>query len=78
MDKYRPCPSIFCLFTSGSQHPPRSRHAVYLGGNGTERSERQTLYINVLKYSFLYTFMLIYMFCINYNTLIPYTCTDDF
>ena len=31
MDKYRPCPSIFCLFTSGSQHPPRSTHAVYLG-----------------------------------------------
>ena len=34
MDKYRPCPSIFCLFTSGSQHPPRSTHAVYLGANG--------------------------------------------
>ena len=31
MDKYRPCPSLFCLFTSGSQHPPRSTHAVNLG-----------------------------------------------
>ena len=33
MDKYRPSPSIFAMFTSDSQHPPRSRHAVYLGGN---------------------------------------------
>ena len=41
-----------------------------------DKTNSQTLYINVLKYSFLYTFMLIYMFCINYNTLIPYT--DDF
>ena len=31
MDKYRPCPSIFAMFTSDSQHPPRSTHAVYLG-----------------------------------------------
>ena len=31
MDKYRPCPSIIAMFTSDSQHPPRSRHAVYLG-----------------------------------------------
>ena len=31
MDKYRPCPSIFAMFTSDSQHPPRCRHAVYLG-----------------------------------------------
>ena len=31
MDKYRPCPSIIAMFTSGSQHPLRSRHAVYLG-----------------------------------------------
>ena len=40
------------------------------------KDKTNTVYINVLKYSFLYTFMLIYMFCINYNTLIPYT--DDF
>ena len=32
MDKYRPCPSIIAMFTSDSQHPPRSRYAVYLGG----------------------------------------------
>ena len=32
MDKYRPCPSQIAMFTSDSQHPPRSRHAVYLGG----------------------------------------------
>ena len=32
MDKYRPCPSIIAMFTSDSQHPPRSKHAVYLGG----------------------------------------------
>ena len=31
MDKYRPCPSIIAMFTSDSQHPPRSKHAVYLG-----------------------------------------------
>ena len=31
MDKYRPCPYIIAMFTSDSQHPPRSRHAVYLG-----------------------------------------------
>ena len=31
MDKYRPCPSVIAMFTSDSQHPPRSRHAVYLG-----------------------------------------------
>ena len=31
MDKYRPYPSIIAIFTSDSQHPPRSRHAVYLG-----------------------------------------------
>ena len=35
MDKYRPCPSIIAMFTSDSQHPPRSRHAVYLGGLDT-------------------------------------------
>ena len=34
MDKYRPCPSIIAMFTSDSQHPPRSKHAVYLGVNG--------------------------------------------
>ena len=32
MDKYRPCPSKIAMFTSDSQHPPRSKHAVYLGG----------------------------------------------
>ena len=31
MDKYRPCPSTIAMFTSDSQHPPRSKHAVYLG-----------------------------------------------
>ena len=31
MDKYRPCPSIIAMFTSDSQHSPRSKHAVYLG-----------------------------------------------
>ena len=34
MDKYRPCPSIIAMFTSDSQHPPRSKHAVYLGAIG--------------------------------------------
>ena len=34
MDKYRPCPSIIAIFTSDSQHPPRSKHAVYLGASG--------------------------------------------
>ena len=31
MDKYRPCPYIIAMLTSDSQHPPRSKHAVYLG-----------------------------------------------
>ena len=31
MDKYRPYPSMISMFTSNSQHPPRSRHAVHLG-----------------------------------------------
>ena len=35
MDKYRPCPSIIAMFTSDSQHPPRSKHAVYLGGKSS-------------------------------------------
>ena len=30
-DKYRPYPSIISMFTSDSQHPPKSRHAVHLG-----------------------------------------------
>ena len=33
MDKYRPYPSMISMFTSDSQHPPRSRHAVHLGEN---------------------------------------------
>ena len=36
MDKYRPCPSIIAMFTSDSQHPPRSKHAVYLGVDGLQ------------------------------------------
>ena len=31
MDKYRPYPSMISMFTSDSQHPPRSRQAVHLG-----------------------------------------------
>ena len=34
MDKYRPYPSMIPMFTSDSQHPPRSRHAVHLGEVG--------------------------------------------
>ena len=33
MDKYRPYPSMISMFTSDSQHPPRSRHAVHLGAH---------------------------------------------
>ena len=33
LDKYRPYPSMISMFTSDSQHPPRSRHAVHLGVN---------------------------------------------
>ena len=32
-DKYNPYPSMISMFTSDSQHPPKSRHAVHLGGN---------------------------------------------
>ena len=31
MDKYRPYPSMISMFTSDSQHPPRSSYAVHLG-----------------------------------------------
>ena len=44
-------------------------------GQRRVKDKTNTVY-KCLKYSFLYTFMLIYMFGINYNTLIPYT--DDF
>ena len=30
-DKYNPYPSMISMFTSDSQHPPKSRHAVHLG-----------------------------------------------
>ena len=33
-DKYNPYPSIISMFTSDSQHPPKSRHAVHLGVYG--------------------------------------------
>ena len=32
-DKYNPYPSMISMFTSDSQHPPKFRHAVHLGGN---------------------------------------------
>ena len=62
MDKYRPCPSIIAMFTSDSQHPPRSRHAVYLGVYGISRSfitftDLQVLNIHVRNtYTILATF----------------------
>ena len=34
MDKYNPYPSMISMFTSDSQHPPKSRHAVHLGVDG--------------------------------------------
>ena len=37
-DKYNPYPSMISMFTSDSQHPPNSRHAVHLGGNGCKQS----------------------------------------
>ena len=40
MDKYRPCPSIIAMFTSDSQHPPRSKHAVYLGDNANQSAPK--------------------------------------
>ena len=42
MDKYSPYPSIIAMFTSDSQHPPRSKHAVYLG-------DHDKLYLSVFK-----------------------------
>ena len=33
--QYRPCPTQNPLFTSGSQYPPRSTHAVHLGDQQT-------------------------------------------
>ena len=30
-DKYNPYPSMISMFTSDSQHPPKTRHAVHLG-----------------------------------------------
>ena len=37
MDKYRPYPSMISMFSSDSQHPPSSRHAVHLGVEGLNR-----------------------------------------
>ena len=56
MDKYRPCPSIIAMFTSDSQHPPRSIHAVYLGVDQTDVVEKikgytyKSSYISITKY----------------------------
>ena len=53
MDKYRPCPSIIAMFTSDSQHPPRSKHAVYLDG------------LTVLKFWFL---SILFAICVCQNS----------
>ena len=38
-DKYNPYPSMISMFTSDSQHPPKSRHAVHLGEEGSNNIE---------------------------------------
>ena len=48
MDKYRPCPSIIAMFTSDSQHPPRSKHAVYLGAPGYQAQSGYKLFSKVI------------------------------
>ena len=40
-DKYNPYPSMILMFTSDSQHPPKSRHAVHLGGERERERERE-------------------------------------
>ena len=42
-DKYNPYPSMISMFTSDSQHPPKSRHAVHLGGEGDTPSHAHPL-----------------------------------
>ena len=60
MDKYRPYPSMISMFTSDSQHPPRSRHAVHLGDNSmcwSRGGQRVLTYPNgILQVATMYTF----------------------
>ena len=57
MDKYRPCPSIIAMFTSDSQHPPRSRHAVYLGADkiakGSSKKAATEIHASILAHPWL-------------------------
>ena len=47
-----------------------------MGQRGVKDKTNTVYTYKCLKVYILYALMLIYMFCINYNTLIPYT--DDF
>ena len=41
-DKYNPYQSMISMFTSDSQHPPKSRHAVHLGEEGSWALDRSS------------------------------------
>ena len=58
MDKYRPCPSIIAMFTSNSQHPPRSRHAVDLGEATKEHKQMSKQMTNVVTSMILFDLIL--------------------
>ena len=82
MDKYRPCPSIIAMFTSDSQHPPRSKHAVYLGDGRENKFVEKTgltvfLPVMALVICSLVGFLvnnmdcsLIIVFCLNFGDLL--------
>ena len=61
MDKYRPCPAIIAMFTSDSQHPPKSRHAVYLGDVGY--CKNKNAYYSLYLYGALIRIMFVILFC---------------
>ena len=42
MNKYNPYPSMISMFTTDSQHPPKSRHAVHLGAKAHISLHNQT------------------------------------
>ena len=56
MDKYRPYPSMISMFTSDSQHPPRSRRAVHLGVNSMHMLGNFSSFFVVCRYFSKLTF----------------------
>ena len=55
-DKYNPYPSMISMFTSDSQHPPKSRHAVHLGvlcqfSSSRDNGQSMVMYYSGMKHA---------------------------